>query len=75
MSRRYQAKMVSSFGDAGDLSKRFASHTLSDLSERSALGITQPQSGWQLRPQNTILRGQIFILQEKLLVHRSRHVR
>ncbi len=31
--------------------------------------------GWQLRPQNTILRGQIFILQEKLLVHRSRHVR
>jgi len=25
----------------------------------SALGITQPQSGWQLRPQNTVLRGHL----------------
>jgi hypothetical protein len=62
-------------GNAGDLSERFASHTPPDLGEGGALEITQPQSRWQLRPQNTVLRGQIFILQEKLLVHRSRHVR
>jgi hypothetical protein len=49
-------------GDAGDLSKRFASHTPPDLGEGGAHGIIQPQSRWQLRPQNTILRGQIFIL-------------
>jgi len=62
-------------GDAGDLSERFASYTPPDLGEGGALGITQPQSRWQLRPQNPVLRGQIFVLQEKLLVHRSCHVR
>jgi len=62
-------------GNAGDLSERFASYTPPDLGEDGALGITPPQSRWQLRPQNTVLRGQIFILQQKLLVHRPRHVR
>ena len=37
-------------GDAGDLSERFGSHTPPDLGEGGALGITQPQSRWQLRP-------------------------
>ena len=63
------------FGDAGDLSERFASQALPDLGEGGTLGIAQPQSRGQLRPQNTVLRGQIFILQQKLLVHRAGHVR
>jgi len=36
--------------DAGDLSERLASHTPPDLGEGGALGITQPQSRWQLSP-------------------------
>ena len=44
-------------GNAGDLSERFAPHTLPDLGEGGALGITQPQSRWQLGPQNSVLRG------------------
>jgi hypothetical protein len=62
-------------GDAGYRSECFASQALTDLGEGGALGIAQPQSRWQLRPQNTVLCGQIFILQQKLLVHRARHVR
>ena len=60
------------FSDAGDLSQHFA---LPDLGESGALGIAQPQFRRKLRPQNTILCGQKFVLQQQLLVHRARHVR
>ena len=70
-SLRYQARMVS--GLAVLATSRSALHP-TDLGEGGALGIIQPQSRWQLRPQNTVLRDQIFILQEELLVHRSHHL-
>lgn len=60
---------------AGDLSERPASQALPNLTESGPLGVGQPQSRWQLRPQNTVLRGPILILRQSLLVHRASHVR
>ena len=39
MSRRYQARMVSGFGDTGDLLERRATEPLAELSKGGALGI------------------------------------
>jgi hypothetical protein len=61
-------------GNASDLSQGFAPEAFADLGEGGTLGIAQPQSRWQLRPQNAVLRSQIFVLQQKLLVHRACHI-
>jgi hypothetical protein len=54
---------------------RTTTRALPDLGEGDAFGIAQSQGRRQLRPQNAILRGQMFILQQKLLVHGAGHIR
>jgi hypothetical protein len=59
------------FRDAGDLPKRLLPEPFSDLGESRALRIAQTQPRRQLGSQDSILSGQIFVPQQKLLVHRA----
>ena len=63
------------FGHAGHLLQSFASESLADLSKRASLRIRQPQPGWQVRPQNSVLRRQVLVLQKQFLVRQSRDIR
>ena len=57
------------FGGAGHLLQSFAPESLADLRKCAPLGIRQAQPCGQVRPQNSILRRQVLVLQQKLLVY------
>src|SRR5215469_7079950 len=62
------------FGYAGHLLQSFAPESLANISKRASLWIRQAQPGWQVRPQNSVLRHQVLVLQKQFLVHQSRDV-
>src|SRR5215469_259791 len=63
------------FGHAGHLLQSFAPESLADLRKRASLRIRQAQPGWQMRPQDSILRRQVLVLEEQFLVHQPRYKR
>jgi hypothetical protein len=63
------------FGHAGHLLQSFAPESLPDLSKRVALRIRQPQPCWQVRPENSILRSEVLVLEEEFLVDQPRYIR
>jgi hypothetical protein len=63
------------FGDTGDLVEGTATEPLADLSESGSLGIGKAHSGWKVRSQDAILRDEILILEQELLIDQPGHVR
>jgi hypothetical protein len=61
ISFRYQARIVSGLANQATCAKAFRPEALGDLDERGSLWIGQPQSGWQVCPQNAILGSQVFV--------------
>ena len=73
-SWRYQPRMVSGFGDAGDLLQQFAAQTFADFGERGSLGTGEPEAWLQMGFQNTVLSQQVLILQKQFLVDETGHI-
>src|SRR5258707_4150452 len=63
------------FGHLGYLVQSFASESFADVGKRATLRIRQVQPCRQVCAENTVLRSQVFILQEELLVHQPRDIR
>jgi hypothetical protein len=40
-----------------------------------ALFVREPQSGWRVRPQDSVLGAKILHLKQQFLIHQPRHVR
>ena len=57
-------------GDACDLSEMLTSEALRDLGQRAPLWIGQPDASGR-RAENSILRDQVFTLEEKALVDQA----
>jgi len=53
-----------------DLGKEFAAQAMTDLAKRDSLGVRELQPPFQLRLQNAVFGGQIFVPRQQLLVHR-----
>ena len=62
------------FGNASNLSERFAAKALSDFGQRDSFRVGKPQSRRELGPQDAILSGEVFVPQQKLLVDGASHV-
>lgn len=56
------------------LRQRLASEPFADFGENGPLWIGQTQSGWQLRPQDAVLRSQVLVLKEQFLIDQPGHV-
>ena len=63
------------FGHAGHFLQSFAPESLADLSKRASLGIRQAQACWEMLTENSVLRRQILVLEEQLLVQQPRYIR
>ena len=50
-----EARMVSGFGDTGDLLKRSPAEPLADFSEGRSLGIRKAHTGWKVSAEDAIL--------------------
>ena len=61
-------------GNLGYLSQRFASETLTDLRQRGPLGVRQAHPRRQMRPQDSVFRSQVLVLEEQFLVDQAGHV-
>ncbi len=59
------------FGHASYLGQSFASESLTDLGERGPLRIGKTQTRRQLRPQDAVFSGQIFVLKEQFLIDQT----
>ena len=58
-------------GDTGDLLKSRAAESLADLGEGGALGIREPHTGWKMSSEDAILRCQVLILEQELLIDQA----
>jgi hypothetical protein len=58
----------------GDVGKHLAAEPMTDLTEHAALGVRELQPTAQLRLEDAVLSGQIFVPRQQLLVHLPRHV-
>ena len=63
------------FGRAGHFLQSFAPQSLADLRKCASLRIRQAQPCWQVRPENSILRGQVLVLKEEFLVDQPCYIR
>src|SRR5215471_6967396 len=63
------------FGHAGHLLQSIAPESLSDLRKCASLGIRQAQPCWQVGEENSVLRRQILVLEEQLLVRQPSYIR
>src|ERR1700730_4827978 len=59
---------------AGDLRESLTAYAMTDLAERASLSVPELQSPFQLRLDDAVLGGQIFIPGQQLLIHRPCHV-
>ena len=62
------------FGNAGDLRQMFAAETLCDLSKCRAFGVRKPQPPGGVGAKDTVLRNQVFTLEEQALVYQASDV-
>lgn len=58
----------------GDVGQNLATQAMTDLAEHASLGVRQLQPTVQLRLEDAVLRGQVFVRRQQLLIHRPRHV-
>jgi hypothetical protein len=61
-------------GYSGDVGENLAAQAMTDLAERASLGVRELQPTCQLRLDDAVLGGQIFIPGQQLLIHCSRYV-
>jgi hypothetical protein len=61
-------------GYGRDVGENLATQTMTDLAEHASLGVREPQPTIQLRLDDAVLGGQIFVPRQKLLIYRPRHV-
>ena len=67
--------MVSGFTTQGYLRQTLPPEPLADFGESRALGVRKPQSYGDVGAKDSILRNQIFALEEKALIDQASHVR
>ena len=67
--------MVSGFTTQGYLRQTLPPEPLADFGESRALGVRNPQSSGDVGAKDSILRNQIFALEEKALIDQASHVR
>ena len=60
-------------GYGRDVGENLAAQPMTDLAERASLGVREFQLTIQLRLEDAVLGGQIFVPRQQLLVHRPRH--
>lgn len=63
------------FRNTGYLRKTLPAQSLADFGEGRALGVGEPQSSGDVRAQDSILRNEVFALEEQPLIDQARHVR
>jgi hypothetical protein len=68
MSRWYHPRMVSGFAGRATSFSAFRPSRFADLRQCGPLGIRQPQTSREVRPQNAVFRRQVFILEQQLLI-------
>ena len=56
-------------GHIGHLGEHLAAQSMTDLAERGSLSVGELQPPFQLRPEDPIFGGQIFVPRQQLLVH------
>jgi hypothetical protein len=61
-------------GHGGDVDENLTAQPITDLAEHASLGVRELQTTFQLRLDDAVLGGQIFVLRQQLLIHRPRHV-
>jgi hypothetical protein len=61
-------------GYGRDVGENLATQAMTDLAERASLGARELQPTLQLRLDDAVLSGQIFIPGQQLLIHRPCHV-
>jgi hypothetical protein len=57
-----------------DLLKNRAAESLTDLGEGRAFGIREAHTGWKMSSEDAILRCQVLILEQKLLIDEAGNV-
>lgn len=63
------------FGNTGNLCKMFPAKALGDLGKCRPLWIGEPKPPGDVRAEDSILRDQVFALEEQALVYQARNVR
>ena len=63
------------FGDTGDLLKRSAAQSLTDLSEGGSLGIREAHTGGKVGSEDAILGCEVLILEQEFLIDQAGDVR
>ena len=58
-----------------DMLGRIQSFPLANFSERRALGVRKPQTSGDVGAKDSILRNQVFALEEQALIDQASHVR
>lgn len=61
----------SGFDDGGDLFKGLLAELVTDLSEVSALGVSELYASFNLVAQDAIFGGEIFVSQQEFIVDRT----
>jgi hypothetical protein len=61
--------------DLGDFSQTLSPESLPDLDQSGTFRIREPQPRWRVRPQDSVLSGEILDLQQQqFLIQQPRHV-
>ena len=63
------------FRNTGHLRQTLPPEPLADFGERRALGVGKPQSSGDVGAKDSILRNQVFALEEQALIDQASHVR
>ena len=63
------------FRNTGHLRQTFPSEPLADFGERRALRVRKPQTPGEVGAKDSILRNQVFALEEQALIDEASHVR
>ena len=63
------------FRNTGHLRQTLAPQPLADFGEGRALGVRKPQSSGDVGAKDSILRNQVFTLEEQALIDQASHVR
>jgi hypothetical protein len=63
------------FRNTGHLRQTFPSEPLADFGERRSFGVRKPQSSGEVGAKDSILRDQVFALEEQALIDEAGHVR
>jgi hypothetical protein len=62
------------FRNTGRFRETLSPEPVADFGERRSLGVRKPQSSGDVGPEDSILRNQVFALEEQALIDQASHV-